>query len=131
MDIPLPQSEIRAPHPCAIALLDLRTQVHTLYVVVQDLFSLEFLVTIEALIASVRIHAGNLTNDKAVKYHRPKIKSNSSPVCHKYDNSLSAFPHRHPRSSRSVALDLPPTLKGLQSSRGPLTGPERYRQYWQ
>ena len=65
MDIPLPQSEIRAPHPCAIALLDLRTQVHTLYVVVQDLFSLEFLVTVKALIASVRIQACNLKNKKS------------------------------------------------------------------
>ena len=68
MDIPLPQFEIRAPHPCVIALLDFLTQVHTLYVVVQDLFSLEFLVTIEALIASVRIQVGSLTNEKAVEY---------------------------------------------------------------
>ena len=131
MGIPLPQFEIRAPHLCAIALLDLLTQVHTLYVVVQDLFSLEFLVAVEALIASVCIQVGNLTNKKVVKFYRNKINSNSSPVCRKSDNSLSALPHRHPRS-RPVALDLDPgpalplALQGLQSSRGPLTGPERY-----
>ena len=68
MDIPLPQFEIRAPHPCVIALLDLLTQVHTLYVVEQDLFSLEFFVAVEALIASVCIKVDNLTNKKAVKY---------------------------------------------------------------
>ena len=139
MDIPLPQFEIRAPHPCVIALLDLLTQVHTLYVLVQDLFSLEFLVAVEALIASVRIQVGNLTNEKAVKFYRNNINSNSSPVCRKYDNSRSALPHRHPLF-RPVALDLdldpgpalPPTLQGLQSSRGPLNGPERCRQYcWQ
>ena len=52
------------------------------------------------------------------------------PVCRKYDNSRSALPHRHPRSQR-VAHDLdpgpalPPALQGLQSSRYPLTVPER------
>ena len=68
MDLPLPQFEIRASPPCAIALFDLLTQVHTLYVVEQDLFSLDFLVAVEALIASVRIQVGSLTNEKAVEY---------------------------------------------------------------
>ena len=68
----MPRKLINTDALLALRTLDLFTQMNTFNVVVQKLFGLEFLVTVEAPIASVRIQAGNLTNERGLNITDPK-----------------------------------------------------------